>query len=246
MRKLVLVTLSAALAGCAEPAQTPADTAEVAQATSAGHVAVPLTEMQQEGRVIYETVCWTCHGPAGRGDGPAVQAGSVALPPTFHTRDYATSSAASLERRFRAGMMGTDPNHAHMQYVSSLLKAETFAAALSYLPALAYPTEIPGSAINGQRLYQFRCVGCHGETGLGDGPGSVNLVENRPVDFTADTLIAARDWDGVYARIREGGALHGSSMPPWGIVLPDADMWDLVAYLATFQPGSVAPPPWAD
>jgi mono/diheme cytochrome c family protein len=158
MRKLVLVTLSAALAGCAEPAQTPADTAEAVPATTE-HVAVPLTDMQQEGRMIYETVCWTCHGPAGRGDGPAVQAGSVAPPPTFHTRDYATSSAASLERRFRAGMMAADPNHPHMQYVSSLLKDETFASALSYIPALAYPPEIPGSAINGERLYQFRCLG---------------------------------------------------------------------------------------
>ncbi len=247
MRKLVLVTLSAALAACAEPAQTPADTAQVAQAPPTGHVAVPLTAMQQEGRVIFETVCWTCHGPAGRGDGPAVEFGSVNPPPTFHTRDYATSSAASLERRFRAGMMDADPNHPHMQYVSSLLKDESFAAALSYLPALAYPTEIPGSAINGERIYQFRCVGCHGATGLGDGPGSENLVEVRPVDFTGDTLIAARDWDALYNRIREGGrTVHGSSMPPWGIVLPDADIWDLVAFLATFQPGSVAPAPWAD
>jgi mono/diheme cytochrome c family protein len=72
-------------------------------------------------------------------------------------------------------------------------------------------------------------------------------VEIKPVDFTTDTLIAARNWDVLYSRIQEGGrTVHGSSMPPWGIVLPEADMWDLVAYLATFQSGAVRPPPWVD
>jgi mono/diheme cytochrome c family protein len=247
MRKLFLVTLSAALAACAEPAEPPATSAEVAVAPAADAVVVPLTAMQEEGRGIYETVCWTCHGPAGRGDGPAVQAGSVTPPPTFHTRFYAESSAAALERRFRAGMAGADPNHPHMQYVSSLLRTESFAAALAYIPALAYPTEIPGSAINGGRLYAFRCAGCHGQSGRGDGPGSENLIDVRPADFTADTLIAARNWDALFARVREGGrTVHGSSMPPWGIILSEADIWDLVAYLATFQRGALAPPSWSD
>ena len=126
MRKHFLVTLSVALAACAGPAEEPAAQAEVAVAPAADAVAVPLTEVQEEGKGIFETVCWTCHGPAGRGDGPAVQAGSVTPPPTFHTRDYAESSAATLERRFRAGMAGADPNHPHMQYVSSLLRPESF------------------------------------------------------------------------------------------------------------------------
>lgn len=247
MRKLFLVTLSAALAACAEPAEPPATSAEVTIASATEPVAVPLTELQEEGRGIYETVCWTCHGAAGRGDGPAVQAGSVTPPPTFHTRDYAESSAATLERRFRAGMAGADPNHPHMQYVSSLLRPESFAAALAYIPALAYPTEIPGSAINGGRLYAFRCAGCHGETGQGDGPGSENLIDVLPANFTADTLIAARDWDGLFNRVREGGrTVHGSSMPPWGIILSDGEMWDLVAYLALFQEGRIDRPAWVN
>jgi mono/diheme cytochrome c family protein len=247
MRKLFLVTLSAALAGCAEPSQAPAESTELAIAPATEAVAVPLTALQEEGRGIYETVCWTCHGPAGRGDGPAVQAGATSPPPTFHTRDYVESSAATLERRFRSGMAGADPNHPHMQYVASLLRNESFAAALAYIPALAYPTEIPGSAINGSRLFAFRCAGCHGETGLGDGPGAANLVDIFPADFTSDTLIAARDWDALFSRVREGGStVHGSSMPPWGIVLSDGEMWDLVAYLAMFQEGTVRAPAWVN
>jgi mono/diheme cytochrome c family protein len=67
----------------------------------------------------------------------------------------------------------------------------------------------------------------------------------RPADFTADTLIAKRDWQGLFGRIRDGGrAVHGSSMPPWGIALSETDMWDLVAYIATFQPAALSAPHW--
>jgi mono/diheme cytochrome c family protein len=67
-----------------------------------------------------------------------------------------------------------------------------------------------------------------------------------PADFTTDTLIAARNWEAVFRRIREGGrAVHGSSMPPWGIVLSEEETWDVVAFLATFQPGVLSRPAWA-
>jgi len=243
MRKLALIAVVALLAAC-QPAESPANDASAA-AGPTERVPFALNEMQQQGRIIFETVCWTCHGPAGRGDGPAVKAGSMVPPPTFHTEDYATSSPERLQRRFRVGPGETDPNHPHMQYVSSLLKPERFAEALSFIPVLAYPPEIPGSALAGEALYNYRCTGCHGASGRGDGSASASLVQLPPADFTTDTLIAARDWDGMYNRIREGGRrVHGSAMPPWGIVLPDAEIWDLVAYLATFQEGVLSEPPW--
>ena len=249
MRKFAILAMSLAWVACSPQADdSSAEGSGMAMEGETEHKAVTLTPMQEEGREIYETMCWTCHGPAGRGDGPAVDAQSLSVaPPTFHTQDYARSSTSSLERRFRTGMEEADPNHPHMQFVASLLKPERFAAALSYIPALAWPTEIPGSAIHGKDIYDFRCAGCHGPTGRGDGDASEALVTVKPADFTADSLIAARDWDAVYQRIREGGqSVHGSSMPPWGIVLTEGEIWDLVAYLATFQEGTVAEPAWSN
>lgn len=247
MRKLALITLSAALAGCSGPpsssdgaTSTPVMTAEPTE-----HVAVALNAQQEEGQVVFESVCWTCHGTAGHGDGPARSPDVV--PPSFQTQDYAMASRAVLLERFQASLTGADPTHPHMQYVAKLVKPASFEAALAFIPALSYPREIPGSALNGQRIYQFRCAGCHGKTGHGDGPGAENLVAPvRPVDFTTDTLVASKDWDAVHAKINAGGQhIHGSIMPPWGQVLSDPDIWDLVAYLATFQPGLVAPPSWS-
>ena len=250
MRKLALIALTTALAACDEPAQTPQAEAETAAAPAAApaadvHQAAALTPQQQEGKVIFESVCWTCHGSGGHGDGPA---STPALkPPTFHTPDYAAASQAILLQRFQASLQGADASHPHMQYVVKLVREESFKTALTYIPALVYPSEIPGSAVHGQDLFQYRCAGCHGTSGRGDGPGAAALVDVKPVDFTTDTLVAKGNWDAVYAKVREGGQrVHGSTMPPWGQILTDADLWDLVAYLATFQPGLVAPPSWGN
>ena len=244
MRKLPLLFLTAAIAGCSAPPDAPTESAP-AQAAVSEHTAVSLTAQQQAGRAIYETMCWTCHGTAGRGDGPAVQAGSLQPPPTFHTQDYALAETDRLERRFRVALEGADPNHPHMQYVSSLLQPERFGEALSFIPALAYPPELPGSALAGQRIYEFRCQGCHGTTGRGDGPAAASLSTVAPADFRTDELLTSQDWDAIFARISEGGqTVHGSSMPPWGIVLPEAEIWDLVAFLATFQDGLLSDPAW--
>ncbi|MDP2956488.1 MAG: c-type cytochrome [Longimicrobiales bacterium] len=244
MRKLALVALTTTLAACAEPAETPpVESPPTVAAAAEVHQAVALTPQQEEGKVTFESVCWTCHGSGGHGDGPART--QDLQPPTFHTQDYATASAGTLLQRFRASLEGADPSHPHMQYVVKLVREESFAAALAYIPALAYPPEIPGSAIHGQEIFQYRCAGCHGIAGRGDGPGAAALVEVKPVDFTADTLVAKADWDAVFAKVRSGGErVHGSTMPPWGTILTDADMWDLVAYLATFQPGLVSKPSW--
>ena len=244
MRKLVLLTVAATLTGCSAPADSTSDAAVTA---GGEHIPVALTEMQEEGRVIYETMCWTCHGPAGRGDGPAVQPRAVEAVPSFQTEEYARSNAESLLRRFAASMQGAAPNHPHMEQVASLLRPDRFAEALAYVAALSYPPEIQGSALAGEAIYEARCTGCHGPTGRGDGPAALALADVKPQDFRSDTLLAARDWDGVFTRIREGGqSVHGSSMPPWGILLSEGDIWDLVAYLATFQPGLLTDPPWVN
>jgi mono/diheme cytochrome c family protein len=207
---------------------------------------IVLTPTQQEGRTIYQTVCWTCHGTSGRGDGPAVQAGTMSAPPSFHTEEYATASVTDLERRFGMDIDAADPNHPHMQYVASLLQPEKFHAALAFIPALAYPAELPGSALAGETIFNYRCAACHGRDGRGDGPAADALVAAKPADFTQDTLLARRDWAAVSTRIHEGGQkVHGSSMPPWGIVLSEDEIQDLIAYLGTFQPAILSSPPWA-
>jgi mono/diheme cytochrome c family protein len=237
MTTRAIVILSAALvAGCTgEAVPEGSGDRELIAATPSS--TLQLSSQQEHGAEIFRTLCWTCHGASGRGDGPVVLAGSVPAPPDFHAGEYPLLSLDQFEARFEAALSGSGDPHAHMPYTASILRPDAFREALSFIPVLNYPTEIPGSALAGGEIYQFRCQGCHGPTGRGDGLAGGSLVDITPADFTADTLIAQRDWDGLFGKIRGGGEGTHTAMPPWGMLFSDDEMWDLVAYIASLQPG---------
>ncbi|MCJ7627402.1 MAG: c-type cytochrome [Longimicrobiales bacterium] len=203
-----------------------------------------LTAEQASGKVVYETMCWSCHGFAGRGDGPAVQSGAVPAPRDFKTGVLSGASVRQIQADFQAEVGGLDPSHPHMANVLSIVDISAFSLALGYLQALTYPPEFTvGSAIAGHRNYLLRCQGCHGPGGRGDGPGA-EVLNPTPANFTQDTLLAARNFQAAFDKIRfGGGGVHGSAMPAWGVMLDDGDVWDLVAYISTFQPGVLSVPP---
>lgn len=241
------------LFACGEPQAEPADAPGTPQASPEGTrplgAADPtpppfaLTERQARGRSVFEGVCWTCHGSSARGNGPVVARGAVEAPPDLMEGEYPNLTVNQFVARFEDALAGQDSAHPHMQHVVSFLSEESFTDALSYLPALLYPPEVPGSALEGWKIYDFRCSSCHGAEGRGRGPVADQLVV-APANFTADTLIAAGDFQGLYERIRAGaGEIHGSAMPPWGQIFGDQEMWDLVAFISTFQPRRLSPPP---
>jgi cbb3-type cytochrome c oxidase subunit III len=235
-----MVFVLALLVGCTADAPSSGTDESVAQPVAGLDQApssLTLTASQQSGKQVFETVCWTCHGSAGRGDGPVASAGAVASPPNFQIGVYPNLRAKDIRARFQAALDGVDEYHPHMRYVASILQPEKFMDALSYVPALIYPSELPGSAIAGQVIYAPRCAMCHGATGRGDGYVAESLTSAKPADFTQDTLIARRDWVTLFQRIREGGQGRHTTMPPWGMVFTDAEMWDLVAFIASLQEG---------
>jgi cytochrome c oxidase subunit 2 len=89
----------------------------------------------------------------------------------------------------------------------------------------------PERLLAGQALYAKNCVGCHGATGRGDGPGSRSL-EQAPTDFTAAETMAGGTSDIYYAKIRRGGM--GTGMPYWGTIFTEEETQSLVDYLWTF------------
>lgn len=83
----------------------------------------------------------------------------------------------------------------------------------------------------GARLYAKNCVGCHGETGRGDGPGS-RTQEHGPTDFTAAKTMAGGTSEIYYAKTRRGGM--GTGMPYYGTIFTEEETWSIVDYLWTF------------
>jgi len=108
----------------------------------------------------------------------------------------------------------------------------------------------PESLANGKQLYAQNCAACHGETGAGDGvfaddlaqageasmqtmSGAENMMMQTPVDFTNPTQMLGASPALLQGKILRGGM--GTGMPMWGSIFTEEQIWDLIAYIYSFQ-----------
>ena len=93
-------------------------------------------------------------------------------------------------------------------------------------------TSLAPAAQRGSDLYAYYCSPCHGKTGEGDGINSFQM-STPPAKHTDAALmnpLSDADMEGV---IKRGGPALGRSpqMPPWGGVMTDRQVADLVAFV---------------
>ena len=111
-------------------------------------------------------------------------------------------------------------------------------------PAAAAPAPEPEprvpDATRAAPLYAQYCASCHGSGGHGDGPAGAAL-DPHPTDHTNGSYMNTLSNEHLFKVISEGGAAVGksASMAPWGGVLSEDQVWDLVAYVRT-----LADPPY--
>ena len=126
---------------------------------------------------------------------------------------------------------------------AAILQAQASGAAAAGAPA-ATPTSAPGAAprgfklggdaAKGRQVYASACALCHGDAGDGRGEAA-GVLSPRPADLTdAARLGKLSDWD-LYRLIRDGGPAIGLSvgMQPFKLVLPDADLRNVAAFVRT-------------
>jgi mono/diheme cytochrome c family protein len=106
------------------------------------------------------------------------------------------------------------------------------------------------SLANGKQLYAQNCAACHGENGAGDGvfaddlkaaglssiqtmSGSNEMTMQSPVDFTDPKRILGASPALLQGKILRGGM--GTGMPMWGSIFTEEQIWDLIAYIYSFQ-----------
>ena len=106
------------------------------------------------------------------------------------------------------------------------------------------------SLANGKNLYSQNCAACHGEQGAGDGvfaddvaasgessmqtmTGADSMMMQTPVDFTNATRMLGASPALLQGKILRGGM--GTGMPMWGSIFTEEQIWDLIAYLYSFQ-----------
>ncbi len=108
----------------------------------------------------------------------------------------------------------------------------------------------PESLANGKQLYAQNCAACHGENGAGDGvfaddlaaagessmqtmEGAMDMMMQTPVDFTDPKRMLGASPALLQGKILRGGM--GTGMPMWGSIFTEEQIWDLIAYIYTFQ-----------
>jgi len=107
------------------------------------------------------------------------------------------------------------------------------------MTAIPAPAAKPDAA-TGATLYAANCVACHGPRGDGDGPAAVALVP-KPAKHHDGAYMNALTNEHLFRVVKEGGPSVGKSplMAPWGGMLSDAQIWNVVAFVRT-----LAEPPY--
>lgn len=112
--------------------------------------------------------------------------------------------------------------------------------------ALAYAATTPEDLVLGAQFYERDCTGCHGLTGQGDGPGAVAIeqqnniqtgdhgmaADRAPKDFTDLGAQAGASDLLYYGKMVRGGM--GTSMPYWGTIYNEEELWAVIAHLRSF------------
>jgi mono/diheme cytochrome c family protein len=104
----------------------------------------------------------------------------------------------------------------------------------------------PDDLSDGGELFAQNCAACHGERGAGDGvfadelntaamPGSMSgaAMWQPPADLADPVRMLAASPALLQGKILRGGM--GTGMPSWGPIFTDDQVWELVAYIYSFQ-----------
>lgn len=88
------------------------------------------------------------------------------------------------------------------------------------------------TAEKGEVLYKTYCAQCHGMRGNGMGV-NVRDMSVQPRDHTDPVAMSSRSDADLHKAIKEGGQAISKSvlMPPWGKVMNDEEINELVKYL---------------
>jgi mono/diheme cytochrome c family protein len=197
---------------------------------------------------VFAQHCAVCHGPDGRGNGPAAPS-MIPRPRDFTAGEFHYKSTAAGEPPTDDELRGTVANGLHasaMPYFRDVLTAQEIDAVAKHVKQLSdafqgpapQPLTVPArvtpdaaSVTRGHQLYAMACVSCHGVDGrewktFQDARGD----PIRARDLTAPwTFRGGAEPEALWLRLTTGlGA-----MPSYGESLTAEQRWDVVNYVLT-------------
>ena len=112
------------------------------------------------------------------------------------------------------------------------MKVTTFFLVVGLLPLAIVSSTDAEAKEPAADIYKTYCTQCHGSQGNGKGI-NIRDMSVQPRDHTDAKAMSARSDQDLAKVIKEGGLAINKSvlMPPWGAVLSDEEVSDLVQYL---------------
>ena len=181
----------------------------------------------ERGRDIYAERCLTCHGCAGKGDGPYAMLNN-ARPANLRDEKYKNLPSHFAFWRISDGVAGT----AMPEWKQSMSEDERWLvilfiqkAFMDMTPAFADEGDLPSKYANatiseptldnieaGKAIFVGNCAFCHGYSGTGDGPDAAGLLP-APPDLS-DTA-TYKDWTPGDYLWRVTDSIPLRAMPRW-------------------------------
>jgi high-affinity iron transporter len=174
-----------------------------------------------EGRALFQTSCASCHGVAGKGNGPAGLGMNPKPPAVGDGVTMRDVSPATMYRIISVGIGGTP-----MPGYAAQMTPEQRWNIVSYLLSLR---ATPQQVAEGEGLFAQRCMQCHGALGAGDG-AFARALSRLPQEIGSFGWQAARSDEQLAFSVRQG--IAGTAMPPAGELSPE-QLQNVVAYLRT-------------
>ncbi|MCK4777119.1 MAG: c-type cytochrome [Actinomycetia bacterium] len=87
------------------------------------------------------------------------------------------------------------------------------------------------SALDGKKIYEMNCIGCHGKEGDGLGDLSAEL-DPKPADFNRDLTRNAKPYE-YFDTVSKGK--DGTAMQAWKDEMNEVSIWDVVFYVWTYR-----------
>jgi len=94
------------------------------------------------------------------------------------------------------------------------------------------------SLARGEEIYARHCATCHGDGGMGDGPGGQGL-DPAPAPIAHSSQMLSDSY--LFWRINEGGAAFNTAMIPYKGILKEQDTWDVINYIRALGSGQAQP-----
>src|SRR6266704_730114 len=211
------------------------------------------------GRRVYAQRCAVCHGPDGRGNGPAAPS-LIPRPRDFTLGQFKYKSTGAGQPPSDADLIGVVANGLHasaMPYWRDILDSAAIRAVVDHVKSLspvfqgaqAAPLSVPrrvpasgASVARGRALFTTKgCVACHGVDGRAR--LVVRDVKGYPVgsrDLTAPwTFRGGSEPEQLWLRLATG--LAPGPMPSVAATTTPSERWDLVNYVRSLA----RVPPWS-